>query len=334
MSTDDSGMREQAIRWAQRMRDGDAMSDAERDAFQAWVVVPKHEEEYRFALLIMNAPADLPQHVQSRLVSLSPEGTSAVSGGSRRQLFKMMAIAASALFALVAGGVVMESRGWFGETYSTRVGQTDTVRFKEGSVAYLNTRTELRWLGSGSHRRVELTQGEALFDVVHDESRPFIVVMDGSEIRVLGTRFNVYRKASGDVTVTVLEGTVEVRGFGQGGQAEWVRKLEANQQIEYRPIGLVREPHLANAQNAVQWRSGFILINDEPLEKLIDEFTRYTNTPILIRDPRLADLRVSGAYSARDVPAALQGLQAAEPKIEVRESDGVFTLDYRAPAGK
>ncbi len=96
------------------------------------------------------------------------------------------------------------------------------MKFSEGSVAYLNTRTRIRWLGSGNDRRVELISGEALFDVVHDETRPFSVMMDGSEIRVLGTRFNVYRKDSGDVVVTVLEGTVEVRGFAQGpSQPEW-----------------------------------------------------------------------------------------------------------------
>ncbi len=73
-------------------------------------------------------------------------------------------------------------------------------------------------------------------------------MLDGSEIRVLGTRFNVYRKDSGDVVVTVLEGVVEVRGFAQGAaRPEWVRRVRANEQMEYRHIGLVDEPHRTDA---------------------------------------------------------------------------------------
>jgi len=67
--------------------------------------------------------------------------------------------------------------------HSTGHRRTSTVKFGDGSVAYLNTAYHLRWLGSGDDRRVELISGEALFDVVHDENRPFTVILDGSEIR-------------------------------------------------------------------------------------------------------------------------------------------------------
>jgi transmembrane sensor len=209
------------------------------------------------------------------------------------------------------------------------------VKFSEGSVAYLNTRTRLRWLGSENDRRVELISGEALFDVVHDEARPFSVMMDGSEIRVLGTRFNVYRKDNGDVTVTVLEGTVEVRGFAQGpSQPEWTRLVKANQEIEYRPIGLVAEPHATDALRAVTWRSGVLQLPEEgaTMAAVLDELNRYTDKRILIRDPRLADIKVGGAFNTRDVKSALQKLQMGVPTIEVHESEGSYALDLRPTA--
>jgi transmembrane sensor len=205
-----------------------------------------------------------------------------------------------------------------------------TVQFNEGSVAYLNTRTEVRWLGSDENRRVELVNGEALFDVVHDENRPFSVLLEGSEIRVLGTRFNVYRKDGGDVVVTVLEGTVEVRGFGQGAsRPEWVRRVKANEQIQYRSIGLVSEPHETDPLVAVKWRSGLLQIPDGAmLPQVLDELTRYTDKRILIRDPRLATVNVGGVFSTRNVREALQRLQTVAP-IEVHESEDLYTLDVR-----
>jgi transmembrane sensor len=235
---------------------------------------------------------------------------------------------------LVAGGIYFENRGMFGATHVTGTGETSTVKFSEGSVAYLNTRTHLRWLGTDDDRRVELLSGEALFDVVHDETRPFSVMLDGSEIRVLGTRFNVYRKDSGDVVVTVLEGTVEVRGFGQGAaRPEWVRRVTANQQIEYRSIGLVNEPHETEALLAVTWRSGVLQLPEEGAEltTVLDELNRYTEKRIFIRDPRVAGIKVGGAFSTRNVKNALQKLQTVAP-IEVHESDGLYTLDLRPSA--
>jgi transmembrane sensor len=202
------------------------------------------------------------------------------------------------------------------------------VKFSDGSVAYLNTRTHLRWVGSGNDRRVELISGEALFDVIHDEARPFTVSMDGSEIHVLGTRFNVYRKDNGDVTVTVLEGLVEVRGFARGPSPEWVRKLSANQQIEYRPIGLVADPRKIDALRAVSWRSGWLTLDGASMTSVVDELNRYTDKRIYIRDPRLADIKVTGQFSTRDVNRALESLQSVAA-VEVHESPDLYTLDLR-----
>jgi transmembrane sensor len=340
MLTHDPGppdMSNRADYWARRMADGaDPVTDAERAEFSAWLFEDeRNEHDFRQSVMLLQMVTELPPSGQNALISPEDDAFSESDRiAGRRNILKFAGLAASAAFTIVAGGLYLENRGLFGETHSTRTGEMRTVKFNEGSVAYLNTRTELRWLGTENDRRVELIAGEALFDVSHDESRPFSVVLDGSEIRVLGTRFNVYRKDSGDVIVTVLEGTVEVRGFGQGGpRPEWVRRVTANQQIEYRPIGLVGEPRGTDPLLAVKWRSGVLQLPEEGslLPEVLGELTRYTDQRILIRDPRLANLKVSGAFSTRNVRNALQKLKTVVP-IEVRESDGFYALDYRATA--
>jgi transmembrane sensor len=328
-------MSNRADYWARRMADAsDAVSDAERSDFHAWLLASQeNEDDYRRAVGILQLATNLPGTAQSALISPSGEGraeSARVAG--RRNILKFAGLAASVAVGLVAGGIYLENRGTFGESHSTGTGETSTVKFSEGSVAYLNTRTHLRWLGNGKDRRVELLSGEALFDVVHDEAHPFSVLLDGSEIRVLGTRFNVYRKDSGEVIVTVLEGRVEVRGFAQSAsQPGWVRQVVANQQIEYRPIGLVTEPHPTDALRAVTWRSGWLQLPEEgaTITSVLDELNRYTDKRILIRNPKLADMKVGGAFNTRDMKSAVQKLQMAVPAIEVNESDGLYTLDLR-----
>jgi len=343
MSTHDPGppdMGNRADYWARRMADAsDTITVAERNDFHAWLLTSdENGKDYRDAVGVLQMMASLPASAQSALISPSGEGRSESEKiAGRRNILKFAGLAASVAIGLVTGGIYLENRGIFGESHSTSTGETSTVKFSEGSVAYLNTRTQLRWLGSGNDRRVELIAGEALFDVVHDEARPFSVMMDGSEIRVLGTRFNVYRKDSGDVVVTVLEGRVEVRGFAQGpSRPEWVRQVSANQQIEYRPIGLVAEPHATDALRAVTWRSGWLQLPEEgaTITSVLDELNRYTDKRILIRNPQVADIKVSGAikFNTRDVKTALQKLQMGVPTVEVHESEGSYTLDVRPSA--
>jgi transmembrane sensor len=338
MSTHDPGsldMGNRADYWARRMADAsDTLTVAERNDFTAWLLASEENEmDYRRAVGVLQLVASLPASAQSELISPSGEGRSEsdrVAG--RRNILKFAGLAASVAVGLVAGGIYLENRGLFGESHSTGTGETSTVKFSEGSVAYLNTRTQLRWLGTGNDRRVELVAGEALFDVVHDEKRPFSVVLDGSEIRVLGTRFNVYRKDNGDVVVTVLEGTVEVRGFAQGpSRPEWAQRVEANQQIQYRAIGFVAEPHQTDALRAVAWRSGWLQLPTEgaTMTTVLDELNRYTDKRILIRNPRVSEITVGGAFNIRDVKSALEKLQLAAPTIEVHESEGSYVLDLR-----
>jgi transmembrane sensor len=347
MSTNDPKIRERAIYWAGRMDSPEPVSPAEREEWLHWMSENKaHEIEFREVNLTTNTMSELPAANQARLIAYAStdavdapaDSSTSLRSTSRRQFLRWTALAASVLVVAGISAYFVHPEEWFGESYATRTGETRVVTFQEGSVAYLNTRSKVRWLSAGKERRVQLVEGEVLFDVVHDATHPFLVVMDHSEIRVLGTRFNVYRKPSGDTTITVIEGTVEVRGFAQSGDQggagpEWLRTIHANEQIEYRPIGLTREPHDTVALKAVKWRSGVMEFKDEPLMNVLDELTRYTDQRIVIRDPRLAQLPIGGQFSTRNVRGALARLEKVAA-VEVTETNGTFTLDYRSGDGK
>ena len=100
------------------------------------------------------------------------------------------------------------------EPISTAVGEQRSITLADGSLIKLNTRTTIRHRFDESTRRVELIEGEALFDVARDEQRPFIVTAGATEVRVLGTSFNVYKQSDLEATVSVLEGRVTVRATG------------------------------------------------------------------------------------------------------------------------
>jgi transmembrane sensor len=310
------------------------VGDAVREEFHRWLLADeRHEQEYLAVVSIASATGDIPREASSAWSS-SPSvpgpAPSLASPATKRRPWHL-AIAASVLVAVVAAGwAFLAPSGLMGESFVTGTGKMRTVTFDDGSVAYMNTRTRLKWIGSLSQRRVELLEGEALFDVMHDESRPFHVVLENSEIQVRGTRFNVYRKKSGEVVVTVLEGTVDVQEMGQRSERPaWKRELHAGQRIVYRPIGLIRDVHPTVALEAVKWREGVLQPANEPLEDVLDELTRYTDRRIVIRDPRIAKMPIGGALNTRDVRAALDRIADLEPSIRVTEEGGQFTLSQR-----
>ena len=83
------------------------------------------------------------------------------------------------------------------------------MTLEDGSRIELNARSRLRVTYSKSLRTVELYDGQALFQVAKDASRPFLVKSGEATVRAVGTQFDVYRKDD-HTTVTVLEGRVAV----------------------------------------------------------------------------------------------------------------------------
>jgi transmembrane sensor len=122
----------------------------------------------------------------------------------RRPFFAAAAVA----FAVVIGGAVWWQANRY-PLYSTDSGERRSITLADGSTVDLNARSKLRIEFSSAERRVELLDGQALFQVAKDKQRPFIVHSGDATVRAVGTQFDVYRKDSG-TTITVLEGRVAV----------------------------------------------------------------------------------------------------------------------------
>jgi len=149
----------------------------------------------------------------------SPSRVSVAWWQPRRRL----ALAAGiALLAILGGTLTMVELS--APMYATGLGEQRSIEFADGSSVELNSRSKIRVRYSKQERDVELLEGQALFHVAHDTSRPFIVAVGATRVRAVGTQFDVYKKSSATV-VTVVEGRVAVystqqrSGWGSGSSA-------------------------------------------------------------------------------------------------------------------
>jgi transmembrane sensor len=133
-------------------------------------------------------------------------------GGGWLRRWRRLAIAASVL-AIVGGMLTMLE--FSAPIYATALGEQRSIQFEDGSTVELNSRSKIRVKYSKQQRDVELIEGQALFHVAHDTSRPFIVAVGATRVRAVGTQFDVYKKSNGTI-VTVVEGRVAVYSAPQG----------------------------------------------------------------------------------------------------------------------
>jgi transmembrane sensor len=207
------------------------------------------------------------------------------------------ALAATALLGLGGAWQLEHLRGRF----STGKGETKVVALKDGSVVTLNTASEIRVTYSDTLRGVELVQGEALFDVAKNKSRPFVVMAGDTHVRAVGTSFTVRRLEAAPVQVLVREGTVDV--FKPETGTAPVR-ISANSMAE---APLAREAEIAaravlpaQLHRQLAWQTGQIAFEGETLAQAAAEFARYSDTRIVIDDPVLAREEIAGLFKATD----------------------------------
>jgi transmembrane sensor len=226
---------------------------------------------------------------------------------AKKGLFRRRRLAVAA--SLLLAGLTVAFAAWWQlaryPTYATRIGEQRTVTLTDGSTVVLNADTRIKVRFTAATRVVDLVEGQALFHVAKNPSRPFIVFSGEARVRAVGTQFDVYQKTEGTV-VTVVEGRVAVfspparsdTASASSGQVGTVL-LSAGEQVTVTPRKLAA-PRRANAAAVTAWTEGKLVFDSTPLSEVMQEFNRYSHRPLSIDDPEILNLHISGTFSTRD----------------------------------
>jgi len=317
--------------------------------------------------------------------SRSQENEQPIAPGSRPRTknLRVLAFAASLLLAALGTGY------WYAyvlNIYSTGIGEQRTLTLSDGSTIELNSGTKIRVAYKDRERHIDLLNGQALFHVTHNLTRPFIVHTQTTNIRAVGTRFDVYQKATG-TTVTVVEGRVAVlpnaqlgsperhesslsarqetdrARYGKGenrgepsgtralreqnrrgpstarpGQASAAGQddpttdpemfLAAGEQATVDNHGTVARTAEPNITAATAWTQQQLVVKGTSLRDLAEEFNRYNRRHLVISDPQLADLKITGIFSSTD-PAPLIRFLEARPDIAVTQTSAEILVSRK-----
>jgi len=235
------------------------------------------------------------------------------------------AVAASvAVVALLGGATYLYSQR---NTYSTGTGEQRAFTLPDGSVIQLNARSRVRVDYRDAERDITLVQGQALFKVARDATRPFVVIADQTRVRAVGTQFDVYRRQTG-TTVTVVEGRVAVVTAESDYQPASTPDPHVELQKGEILLGAGEQATVTahetqqtaspNIEAATAWTQQRLVFESTSLEDVAMEFNRYNARPLIIEGNPLAHLRITGTFSSAD-PASIIRFLRARPGITVSE---------------
>ena len=180
-------------------------------------------------------------------------------------------------------------------TLTTPRGGQYQVELPDGTRVWLNAASSLRFPTAfvGAERRVEIS-GEAYFEVAKNKAMPFVVSVNGTEVHVLGTHFNVMAYSEeGKIATTLFEGSVQVSKAGKkhvivpGQQAVWKENGDFNLNGD------------VDLEEVVSWKNGQFHFNNADIKVIMRQIARWYDVDVEYRD-NLSETQLGGIVSRKE----------------------------------
>lgn len=322
-SDEDERVSIEAAHWCARLHDADCTAE-ERQAFARWIAAaPSHQHEYDAMLGIWQ----LADHLRPAHVPAPRHATARPRRQRKRWRAARMATAA------MLGAVSIWLGGWSAGLLPAQAGYYAAqetprqVMLADGSHVQLNSHSWLVFASFRDRRSAWLNSGgEGYFEVAHDSAHPFSVLTDNGQVRVTGTRFNVWTDDQ-QMLVSLLEGAVVVSPPSgvQGSQAQ----LSPGMQARYHQGSNQIDVEQASTASAIAWIEGKLVLDDLSLNVALPLINRYLERPVRLGDAASGNLRIGGIYSTDDLKALIESLPTVLPIELKRHDDGALVLKSR-----
>lgn len=185
----------------------------------------------------------------------------------------------------------------------------------DGTKVRLNSASSLQYPVAfvGKQREVRLS-GEAYFEVAKNKNMPFIVSVNGMQVRVLGTHFNI--KAYPDeknIRTTLIEGSVKVSDAGKE------VLITPGQQAVLNNTDHSLHVRQANLDEVLAWTKGEFLFENTNIQSIMRQVSRWYNAEIIF-DTDLSSIRFSGGMRRE---------QNIQQLLEILETDGRLQFEIK-----
>lgn len=271
----------------------------------------------------------------------------------------------AAMMATVAVGIGHYLIATASQTIQTERGERREVSLADGSVLQVDPDTRLRIRFDSGFRRVALEKGRALFHVAKNPKRPFLVDIDGTVVRAVGTAFGVELQEQ-SIIVTVSEGTVEVTSptaTGKPAREVTSSKAEATdnpatpalldslrslstlpqnppaapivlnsgQQITVHASGPADPVRTVDSSRELAWAQGRLIFDNVTVAEVAQLFNRYNRRQLRITDEKLGRRSMSGVFNASEPESFIAFIESTASVRVIRHDGQDVTIASSSP---
>lgn len=307
----------EAAAWIVRLH-ADDRCEADERAFRAWLLAKPENARAFEAVTTLWDTAD---------------GLRAQRGAPTRpgvRLHRRTVFAGAAALTATCGGFAVWDLAYAG-VYETDVGEQKHVTLSDGTQAFLDTDTRIRERYTSSLREVDIDRGRVNFRVKPDPHRPFVVEAAGHRIVADRTTLDVRRDGS-RVCVVLLQGRATILANAQAPMRRLVL-TRGERAIVAQNIAIhVDRPNLAPL---TAWQMGQAIFESDTVAAAAAEMNRYSTVRLVVDDPLIARLKLSGVYRVGDNEAFAHSVAQLLPVIVEHYPDHIALVrdESRMPEG-
>ncbi|GJM29166.1 MAG: anti-sigma factor [Cyclobacteriaceae bacterium] len=237
-----------------------------------------------------------------RFVSLKEQS----EAQSRRIIWRNWIGRAAAVLLLVTGFTLViwnyrSQTSW--QEVSSQSAMVSDMLLPDGTRVWLNKYSQLSYPDNFgvSQRKVHLT-GEGYFEVVKDSERPFLIEAGETEIRVLGTSFNV-RRSDSQTEVLVNSGTVAFYDLENSSEKVILQPQDIGIYHLTDDRLIKSRNHDPNYQS---WKTGRLVFEEMTLADVLKALERHYHQRILLDNPSMAACRVNTRFDNPSLTEVLE----------------------------
>ena len=180
------------------------------------------------------------------------------------------------------------------------------VRLADGTLVYLNSATRMKYpIKFDEKERKVYLSGEAYFEVAKDPERPFFVEMEGVEVRVYGTSFNVNTHQEGNIQTVLVKGSIGVKVLSSGMES----MIRPGQMAEFKQGNTKVDVKDVNVAVYTDWKDGIFRFENQRLEDILTVLSNWYDVDVFYQTAFVKELHFSGYMERyKDVSVILEAI--------------------------
>ena len=188
----------------------------------------------------------------------------------------------------------------------------------DGTLIWVNKHSNLSFPKDFSEKeRVVHLEGEAFFQIAKNPNQPFVVKTADSEVRVLGTAFNLRAYSNEkEVSIEVKEGRVEFNSLA----TEEKRNLKAGDKVSFEKEKELFSNVSAIAWKDVAWKNKKLNFTDTPIKEVAAYLKTNFGVSVVIKPKNLENCLFNASFVDNTPESILKQLQLAFSDINMKKT--------------